>query len=116
MAAGSDNHEPLVAELEASSVLVPMLIWHGLPRELLGGEMVVQIGARVAAEPVFHAVGDKGVRQHMFQAHARHGARCERPPFDNYWRLRQHRLHTQRAQPATVERTAEWREAAVRIA
>src|SRR5271155_3678534 len=81
--AGGEHHEPAITQGEADGVLVPVLIGLRLSGKFLGGEMVVHIGVRVAAQSVSNTVFPPGVRQYVLNAGARDHAGGEGLAFND---------------------------------
>jgi hypothetical protein len=77
-------------------MLVPMLVGLRLAGQLVGGEMVVHIGAGVAPETVLDADLDPAVRQYVLDAGARHRAGREGVALHNLRCLREHHLDVER--------------------
>ena len=91
--AGGDDHQAPIADLKAGCVFMPMLVRHGMAGELLGGEMMIAILDRIAADAVLLAIYNERVRQHAFDAVAWHDTGGE-GVFLNYdGQFGQHWLH-----------------------
>src|SRR5262245_38457905 len=85
MAAPADHHEPAVLDVEAGGVLVKVLV---------GDELALQLGrrevARIAADPVFHGVLDKGIGQYPLGAAALDPSRRKGMTQNHRWALAEH--------------------------
>jgi len=96
-------------------VLVPVLVGLRLAGQLVLGEVVVHVGACVAAQAILHADLDPGVGQNMLDAGARHRAGREGVAFDYDGDLGQDRLNVQCLKSMAIQ-YAEVAEAAVGVA
>ena len=63
MAARADHNEAAITQSETRGMLVPMLIGYWISGQLFGGEMVIYVGASVAAEPIANTIFYPRVRQ-----------------------------------------------------
>src|SRR4051812_34534326 len=100
MPARREHDQAAVPEPEAGRVLVPMLVWHRLARELTGSEMVIAVEVWVAAGAIDRTISDDRVRQHALHARAWNDARREGVPLDDNRRLREHSLDAELTEPA----------------
>ena len=79
-----------VAEPETGGMLVPMLVRLRLAGQLVGGEMMVHIGVRGAAQRVLDPELDPGIGERVLDAGAWHHAGREGMALDDNWILGQH--------------------------
>lgn len=114
MAARADHNEAAITQSETRGMLVPMLIGYWISGQLFGGEMVIHVGASVAAEPIANTIFYPRVRQDMLDAAAGHRTGGEGMALYDDWRLGQNGLDIQRPQPAPVQGRAKIREATIR--
>src|SRR5229473_531434 len=98
VAAGADDYETLVLQIEARGVLMDVLIGHDLAFHFSG-----QIMARVASGAVLELELHHGVRKHLFDAAALDLACRECLAADHDGRLTQHELDVLPGDIAAVE-------------
>src|SRR3984957_16529149 len=98
MAAGADDDQTLVLQIEARRVLVNMLIRHDLAFHFRG-----QIMARIASGAILQLELDHGVGEHFFDAVALDLAGRERLAADHHRRLTENELDVLPRDVATVE-------------
>src|SRR3954468_5356125 len=97
--AGADHHQSLAADVEASCVLMHVLVRYHLPLQLRRGVVAV-----VAARALFAGVVHKAVRQHALAAVALDLASGEGMVGDNGWRFAEHCRHLVGLDLAALER------------